>query len=896
MAHPIPGSRPPGARAASCGYRFGFPSRGTPHSGSIFLGPNATPFAGICRTLFCWLVLLVGTLSVVSLAPASAAGADALEFQRDIRPLIGKYCSDCHADGASKGGVDFDQMGETNGIPGNPRLWLEVLSNVRAGLMPPARKERPSAEEQKRLEAWIKYVAFGIDPANPDPGRTTVRRLNRVQYRNTIRDLLGVEFKAEEEFPPDDTGHGFDTMADVLTVSPLLLEKYVVAARSIVGEAVPRVPRIPAERVIAGARFNSATGEGPLSLPYIESVSVTNFVTVQTAGTYQLVLDLTTTEKFVDDVFDYNRCRLVVRADGRELVRREFAREGERGFRLEASCVWDPGEHPLVLEMEPLTPGAKPVRSLALRVNRVVVRGPMDPAQWVRPSRYEQFFPGVIPDDPVGRRAKAAQILGDFAARAFRRPVDDRTRERLAVLAEGVYSQPGKEFEAGVAEAMVAVLASPRFVFLEEGEEPPAAGSPYPRLDEYALACRLSYFLWSSMPDSELTALAASHRLRENLEAQVRRLLADSRSAALVGNFAGQWLQARDIETVVVDSRAVLGREDPPNPERDRKLARFRVLRNRDAPPLSAEEKEEIERLRKELFRPGQARAELGFDLRRAMRRETEMTFDYILRGDRPVTEFLESDYTFLNEKLAKHYGLTQLDVVGDDLRKVTLPADSVRGGVLTQGTILVATSNPTRTSPVKRGVFLLENVLGTPPPPPPPDVPSLEDAAQAIQGRTPTLRETLELHRKQAVCSSCHNRMDPPGLGFENFNALGMWRDQEFGNPVEAGGQLITGESFSSVRELKHLLATQRRGDFYRCLTEKLLTYALGRGLEYSDVETVDRLVQRLEAAGGRPSALILGIVESAPFQQRRREIPMRESRKSAPTSPERVSIRTSP
>lgn len=825
------------------------------------------------------------------------------DFNRDVQPLLAEYCSDCHADGESKGGIAFDRLKLEGGHPGSSELWLAVLKNVRAGLMPPARKSQPTDAERQRLEQWIKREAFGLDPADPDPGRVTVRRLNRTEYRNTVRDLMGVDFKAEEEFPPDDTGHGFDNIGDVLTLSPMLLEKYLTAARAIVDQAVPVVPGVPAEISVTGRRFrkdpkessDNPAGEGPLSLPYGEAAVVAHAYPVEVAGRYQLILDLTATEKFVDNVFDYNRCRFILSVDGEPVLQREFARESDRTFQLEVERDWTAGEHELRLEVVPLTPEEKPVRSLALRINRFTARGPMEPSQWVKPKGYARFFPTDPPADPAGRRAYVSALLGDFASRAFRRPVDAATRERLAALAETIYSQPGKSVEAGVAQGMVAVLASPRFLFREEMVEAVDRGRKHPFLDEYSLASRLSYFLWSSMPDDELFRLAGLGQLRANLSAQVKRMLADGRSAAFVENFTGQWLQSRDIESVVIDSRVVLGREDAPDPERDRRMARFRELRMKDEESLSPAEKEEISELRATIFRPGRRRPELDRELRRAMRRETERVFDHIIREDRSVLEFLDSNYTFLNERLARHYDLTNLNVLGDDMRRVELPPGNPRGGVLTQGTVLAVTSNPTRTSPVKRGVFLLENVLGMPPPPPPPDIPALEDSAKASKERPLSLRETLEIHRGQPLCSSCHDRMDPLGLALENFNAMGMWRDRELGQPVDPTGRLSTGESFTDVRGLKRILATQHQRDFYRCLTEKLLIYALGRGLEYSDVGTVDPIVDRLERGDGRPSGLIMGVIESAPFQQRRKA-GTDGHRNAAGASGQRADLRTSP
>ena len=321
---------------------------------------------------------------------------------------------------------------------------------------------------------------------------------------------------------------------------------------------------------------------------------------------------------------------------------------------------------------------------------------------------------------------------------------------------------------------------------------------------------------------------------------------------------------------MIIDARAVLGREDEADPQTDKLRERFRELRNRNEDELSTDEKAELEKIRRELFRNRRGpRAELNGQIRQAMRRETEMFFEHIVKNDRPLTELLDSDYTFLNSRLARHYGLPEVE--GDEMRMVKLAEDSPRGGILTHGTVLAVTSNPTRTSPVKRGLFVLENILGSPPPPPPPDIPTLEDVAKTFEGRVPSLRETLEVHRAKPLCSSCHSRMDPIGLGMENFNAMGMWRDQERKQPLDISGKLITGEEFKTIQELKRILVKKHQIEFYRCLTEKMLTYALGRGLEFTDVHTVDQIVNQLVETGGKPSALLLGIIESAPFQKRR-------------------------
>jgi hypothetical protein len=489
----------------------------------------------------------------------------------------------------------------------------------------------------------------------------------------------------------------------------------------------------------------------------------------------------------------------------------------------------------------------------------------------VRPKNYARYFPRPIPKSAAARRDYARELLGSFAGRAFRRPVDAETTDRLARLAEGVYAQRGKTFEAGVAEAMIAVLASPRFIFREEQVMPAGDGQKYPLVDEYALASRLSYFLWSSMPDEELFQQAAAGTLRKNLQPQLARMLADKRAAALEQNFVGQWLQSRDIETIPIDARSVLGREQKYDPQQEAARKRFRQLNDRPEDALTPAERAELAKARAVFFRSFRQtpRADLTPEVRRAMRQETEDVFAYILREDRCLLELLDGDYTFVNEPLARHYGIT--NVFGPEMRRVTLPPDSPRGGILTEGTVLAVTSNPTRTSPVKRGVFILDNILGTPALPPPPNIPPLEDAAKNLTNRAPTLRETLAVHRENPLCASCHDQMDPLGLALENFNAMGMWREREFDQPIDPSGQLVTGEKFSDIKELKRVLVQHHAEDFYRTLTQKLLTYALGRGLDYYDVETVDQIVARLEASGGKPSALLEGIVESAPFQMTR-------------------------
>ncbi len=843
---------------------------------------DRSPDVRRCRSCACRATPILVVLVV--LFPRSSSATDRVEKQFDgqIRPILEDYCYGCHGNGVKKGGIVLDSFASDQALLRNHELWSRVLKNVRAGIMPPAGKPRPAGEEQRLLEEWIKYGALGIDRKNPDPGRVTVRRLNRNEYRNTVRDLMGIDYDTSYEFPPDDTGHGFDNIGEVLTLSPLLLEKYVAAAKTIVSQSVPTTSRMVAEIVIPGRRFRGAAAgavvpskggriDGALSLSYYVPATVTSVVKIEHSGQYQLVIDLTASERFVDNVFDLNRCRLVFKVDGSERLVRDYSRQDGKAFHDEFDEEWQAGEHQLAFELKPLTPGENQVRSLTIRIQSVTVRGPLDPKHHVRPKNYARFFPRDVPESPAERREYARDLLERFATRAFRRPVAPATVDRLAELAASEYSQAGHSFEAGIAQALSAVLASPGFLFREEMALPTSADR-YPLIDEYALASRLSYFLWSTMPDDGLIRLASAGKLRQHLSAQVSRMLADERSEEFFRHFVGQWLQARDIDSVPINAFAVMTRDEPPDPDAERRRMRFRELNRKPAETLTADEKKELEAVRGTFFRGFRRfrEFELNGELRRAMRRETEMLFGYVIRNGRSLLELIDGNYTFLNERLAKHYGIA--DVKGDEMRRVALPPDSPRGGILTQGTVLAVTSNPDRTSPVKRGLFILENVLGSPPAPPPPNIPPLEDASKQFGNRKPTLRETLALHRQSASCMACHDRMDPLGLALENFNALGRWRDKDRGQPVDPSGKLITGEPFKNSQDLKRVLAKERHRDFYRCLSEKLLTYALGRGLDYYDVEVVDTLVERLESTGGKANELVMGVVESAAFQRTRR------------------------
>ena len=801
----------------------------------------------------------LAALTAAGVAGAAENSAAAANYHKNVVPLLEKYCYDCHGNGIGKGRVTLDEFKSDAEVLAQRDLWLAALKNVRAGLMPPLEEDvaRPTEAEINTLTHWIKYDAFGIDPQNPDPGRVTTRRLNRVEYRNTIRDLMGFDFNSEVEFPPDDSGNGFDNNGDVLTISPLLLEKYLAAAEAIVGRAVPKVSKIMPERVATGRDFRREGGGTGENLNARNAATVSRTFTVEHAEKYQVVIEL---EKAGSFDFDPSHCKVIARIDAEEKFVEDVVWTERRTIKREFEVDWAAGRHVVSFEVVPLEPAnapaeaakmagaapaasterrqARPSTSVTVRIASVQVRGPLNPKFWTTPENYSRFFPRPeAPTELAARDAYAKELLGKFATRAFRRPVDDAKVEQLVGLAREIYREPGKTFEEGISRSMMAVLGSPRFLFRVEGTEPAAASERFAPVDEYALASRLSYFLWSTMPDEELFDLAARGELRRQLRPQVERMLKDAKAQAFVRNFTGQWLQARDVEFVPINTRVVFGVNAPS------------VLRNRDG------------------------RIEFSGEFRRFMRSETEMYFDHIIREDRSVLELVDSDYTFLNEKLAGLYGVP--DVTGDHMRLVKLPADSARGGIITQGTVLAVTSNPTRTSPVKRGLFILENILGTPPPPPPPDVPDLEEAKKEFGGREPKLSEMLAVHRSNKLCNSCHQRMDPLGLAMENFNALGAWRETDAGQPIEPAGRLITGEKFADVRELKRVLSRDRKLDVYRCLTEKLMTYALGRGLDYYDTHTLDDIVDRLNRADGRMSVLMMGVIESPAFQKQRMQTP---------------------
>jgi hypothetical protein len=782
------------------------------------------------------------------------------QFRKVVEPILKDRCYECHGDGSSKGGIAFDELTDKR-IAHDPQLWLKVLKNTRSHIMPPLDAENPLKDEERvALESWIKSGAFGLDPAQPDPGRVTLHRLNRTEYKNTIRDLMGVQFETTSAFPDDDSGYGFENVADVLNMSPLLMEKYLAAAQTIVDKAVPRVTRTPAVKVAGVNDFKYSDGTPTtgrairgsglgadaimaIHLPFPKEASISRVFEIQEKGDYRVVIEQ---NRRGDFAYVPQRAEVTVTIDDKQVSQEQYSWTANKHWEAPHAVHWEPGNHNLVIAIKPLP--SDPKRGgddNTYAVKAVRLEGPLDPAKWVHPPNYTRFFTrSTVPDDAAGRRAYATEVLTAFATKAYRRPVSAESVEELVKIAESYYTQRDITFETGISRAMVAVLSSPRFLFRVENPVPPTPDATVANVDEFSLASRLSYFLWSTMPDDELLKLAAEGKLRANLQAQVKRMLDDSRSHQLVEHFTGQWLQSRLVTTVPLNRNEILQREG--------------------AAPAGGG------RGGRGGGRGGGGPAAPGSDPHRnAAKEETEKYFEYVMRENRSIDEFLASDYTFLNETLADIYKIE--GVKGPELRKVTLPPDNPRGGVLTMGSVLMITSNPTRTSPVKRGKWILDNILDAPTPPPPPNVPALEDAKPKDPTHVPTLRETMATHREDTMCASCHNRMDPLGLALDNFNALGQWRTQEHNQPIDPSGELATGEKFADIRELKRILVENHKTEFRRCLTEKLMIYALGRGTEYYDVPAVDKIVESLEKNGGAFNALLMGVIESVPFQQQR-------------------------
>lgn len=755
-------------------------------------------------------------LSKAAPKKAVAAGPDAAAFDKTVQPVLTKSCAMCHNDRTASGGLNLGPFLTAASITEQREGWERIVQKIRTGEMPPKGLPRPP---QAQVDNLIKFVQSEFERADrdvkPDPGRVTARRLNRREYSNTIRDLLAVEFRAEKDFPTDDSGYGFDNIGDVLTISPVLMEKYVAAAERIAARALGADP-LP-KPIHAEYHAKDKT----IRRPDLSTIEATH--RIEWDGEYIVRIGLPG-----ERAADAKPVTMGFWMDGKLLQARSvetkpsklvyfnpYSEEELRLYLPEGDHVFRAG-----FISDDFVKGMSPKEAYDNKKNKslnmISFVGPFA-AKGEKASRKK-----VLICDPKSGPACVERIISTLAHRAYRRPV---AKAEVASLIKfvNIAKREGQTVEQGIQLAITAMLVSPHFLFRIERDPDPTDPTKVHKISDLELASRLSYFLWSSTPDDQLLALAESGKLRAPgvLDAQLKRMLADERSSALADNFAGQWLEIRNLDSV------------KPDPQKF---------------------------------------PEWGPDLRDAMKTETRMFFESLLRDNGSLADFLDAKYTFLNDRLAKHYGID--GVMGPEFRRVELKTDQ-RGGILSHASVLTVSSYPTRTSPVIRGKYVLQNVLGAPPPPPPPDVPALDEEAVGSAG---SLRQQLEKHRSNAVCASCHSRMDVLGFGLENYDAIGKWRTMDGKFPIDVSGTFPNGKSFSSPIEMRALLK-EELPDFARCITEKMLTYSLGRGLERYDRKTVDQISRNLAASGYGFQALIQVIVQSLPFQSRRGEFSKTQS-----------------
>ncbi len=800
-------------------------------------------------------------LAVLFVAPAAAhaagqepaahaeASTAATSESAEYRAVLDRYCTTCHNDRLQTAGLTLESLDMVH-VGAGAETWEKVIRKLRAREMPPPRRPRPDDATYGALVDWIETGLDRAAVAEVNPGTETVHRLNRTEYTNAIRDLLALEIDGRELLPADDLSYGFDNIADVLSLSPALLERYMLAAGKIAEMAVGDPSIRPTTEVYTTSPVLMQHARMSELHPFGSRGGFATRHYFPVDGEYEFKVTL---ERTHGDAIKglQRRNTLEVRLDRARVARFEIGADGQREA-WNAVFNLTPYERNADSDLRFRMPVQAGMREVALSFLRrsALPEGVLEPisaaetyhyagdrdapmAVWIveiegpfngatatadaaTPSR-ERIFT-CLPDGPAAEPACAEEILGTLARRAFRRPVTDDDVAALMAFYDVGHAKGG--FESGVEFALRAILVDPEFLFrIEQDPAAAAPGEPY-RISDLELASRLSFFLWSSIPDDDLLGVAASGSLRDEgvLGAQVRRMLADPKAEALVDNFAGQWLFLRNMRSVKPDPVAF---------------------------------------------------PEFDGNLREAFTRETELWFESQIKEDRSVIEVLTSDYTYANERLAKHYGIS--GVAGNHFRRVMLP-DERRRGILGQGSVLTATSYANRTSPVKRGVWVLENLLGAPPPPPPADVPGLEDSDSVADPSNPesrprSVRERMERHRTDPVCASCHVRMDPLGFALESFDAIGGYREL----PVEqTSGTLPSGRELNGPASVREMLLANRE-EFVGTVTEKLLTYGLGRGVEYYDLPWIRRIVRQAEADDYRWSSLILGIVESTPFQMRK-------------------------
>lgn len=758
--------------------------------------------------------LLFYALFVISFQLWSEKGKNKkIKFETDVLPLFENYCYRCHADGEKKGEVSLDFGVAGVELLKDVGLWKRVWENVYRHNMPPADKPQCNDSELSTILDWIEGEVFQTDGKKEDPGRVTIRRLNRTEYKNTIRDLFGIQIETENFFPPDDTGYGFDTIGEVLSLSPILMEKYMEMAENILTHAFG-----PTENSYHLQTFSKQEMKGGKTFG--------EFRVLPTTGKIQVNVQIPHSGKFIFYVeagasrAGNELARMAIELDGQliESVKIDAEYPTVQKYIFELECA-EQGEVSFAMLFtndfyDPKNSNSR-FRDRNLFIQKLTVNGVREPEQKHKNNRLK-LLDGIYDNDFDNQSVE--QTLKTMLPKIFRRAIPPSELNRHMKLFYQIKEQDNSSFLA-LRLVIKAALVSPHFLFREEFQPNSNDSESIHQLDAFALASRLSYFLWSSTPDDRLMKLARENTLFSNLESEVLRMISDEKSDGFIKNFTGQWLQIRDLDLI----------------EPDRK--RF--------PSFSAE-------------------------LRESMRHETESFFAYILRGNRTVFDFIKSEYTFVNQSMAQFYELSGR--FGNKFEKVNLPNGQLvqSGGFLTQASILAITSNATRTSPVKRGRWVLDNILGAPPKDPPPGITDLEDF-ENHNSASLSLREQMAIHSKNSSCSSCHASMDAMGYTMENFDAIGKWRDSENGRPVNSNGRLGSGEEFNGVEDLKTFIVQKKADAFLNCLAEKLLTYGIGRGMDYYDRKAIKDIVNKTKLKGSGFADLVIHVVQSKPFLLRR-------------------------
>lgn len=734
-----------------------------------------------------------------------------VSFQKTVLPFVQKYCIACHGPGKPQAEVSFLKFKDAASVLKDRTVWEHASKTISGGYMPPENMPQPKQAERDAVVGWIEGFLSQVDCKLEDPGRVTMRRLNREEYNNTVRDLLGVSVRPGDDFPSDDVGYGFDNIGDVLTISPLLMEKYLKAA-----EIVAQAAIVTPDALIKSVRVNADKMTGDGNLDGNGRILATNGAAgisheFPRAGEYLLRVRAFAHQAGPEPA------RMAIQLGEKEVRRVDVKAAEDSPAVYEVKVKAETGQQRVAAAFlndyyNPNDPDPKN-RDRNLGVDYIEIVGPIG-VTGALPASHRRLIP--VRPTKQNQEEIARKSLSDLARRAYRRPVTKAEVERLVRVVKLV-EREGEGFERGMQLAVQAVLVSPHFLFRVEMDPKPNDPKAKRVINDYELATRLSYFLWSSMPDEELFQLAAKKQLQKPtiLLAQVKRMMKSPKARALADNFATQWLTLRTLNSMTPDSRLF--------------------------PTFNKE-------------------------LREAMQQETLLFFETIVKEDRSVLEFIDGKFTFVNEPLAKHYGIE--GVSGNNFKRVALDGTQ-RAGILSHASILTVTSNPTRTSPVKRGKWVLEQMLGTPPPPAPPNVPLLDDQAKKGQ-LTGTLRQQMEQHRKDPLCASCHTRMDAIGFGLENYNAVGAWRTMDGESEIDPSGTLPGGKSFKGPAQLRAILKAQK-DLFVRNLSEKMLTYALGRGLESTDKCEIDSIAAAVTKKQYKFSALVTAVVQSEPFRKRR-------------------------